>query len=87
MAEETLLEFPCAFPIKVMGAATDEFRSLALGIIARHFGQPAEGSIEERPSSGGKYLGITITVRAESKAQLDAAYTDLTSCRQVLVAL
>jgi uncharacterized protein len=87
MGDETLFEFPCEFPIKVMGAATDEFRSLALGIITRHFGPPGGGSIEERPSSGGKYLGITITVRAESKAQLDAAYAELTSCRQVLVAL
>ncbi len=87
MAEDTLLEFPCRFPIKVMGAATDEFRSLALGIITRHFGQPAASDIEERPSSGGRYLGITITVNAESKAQLDAVYTELTSCRQVLVAL
>ena len=87
MAQDTLLEFPCRFPIKVMGAATDEFRSLALGIVTRHFGQPAPGDIEERPSSGGRYLGLTITVRAESKAQLDAVYGELTSCRQVLVAL
>jgi uncharacterized protein len=87
MGDETLFEFPCEFPIKVMGAATDEFRSLALGIITRHFGPPGDDRIEERPSSGGKYLGITITVRAESKAQLDAAYAELTSCRQVLVAL
>jgi hypothetical protein len=87
VADETLLEFPCDFPIKIMGAATDEFRSLALGIVTRHFGQPAAGDIEERPSSGGRYLGLTITVRAESKAQLDAVYGELTSCRQVLVAL
>jgi hypothetical protein len=87
MAEDTLLEFPCRFPIKVMGAATDEFRSLALGIITRHFGEPAASDIEERPSSGGRYLGLTITVNAASKAQLDAVYTELTSCRQVLVAL
>jgi putative lipoic acid-binding regulatory protein len=87
MADETLLEFPCRFPIKVMGAATDEFRSLALGIITQHFGEPASVDIEERPSSGGRYLGITITVDAQSKAQLDAVYRDLTSCRQVLVAL
>ncbi len=87
MAEDTLLEFPCDFPIKIMGPATDEFRSLALGIVARHFGALDEGGIEERPSSGGRYLGLTITVRAESKAQLDAVYTELTSCRQVLVAL
>ena len=87
MAADTLLEFPCRFPIKVMGAATDEFRSLALGIITRHFGELAASDIEERPSSGGRYLGLTITVNAESKAQLDAVYTELTSCRQVLVAL
>ena len=87
MAGDTLLEFPCRFPIKVMGAATDEFRSLALGIVARHFGEPAAADIEERPSSGGRYLGLTITVRAESRAQLDAVYGELTSCRQVLVAL
>ena len=87
MADETLFEFPCDFPIKIMGQATDEFRSLALGIVSRHFGTLAEDSIEERPSSGGRYLGLTITVRAESKAQLDAVYTELTTCRQVLVAL
>jgi hypothetical protein len=87
MAEETLLEFPCDFPIKIMGAATDEFRSLALGIVTRHFGPPPAGRIEERPSSGGKYLSLTVTVRAETRAQLDAVYVELTSCRQVLVAL
>jgi putative lipoic acid-binding regulatory protein len=87
MAEDTLLEFPTDFPIKIMGEATDEFRSLAIGIVTRHFGTVASDRIEERPSSGGKYLGLTITVRAESKAQLDAVYTELTSCRQVLVAL
>lgn len=87
MAEDTLLEFPTDFPIKIMGEATDEFRSLAIGIVTRHFGTLDASRIEERPSSGGKYLGLTLTVRAESKAQLDAVYRELTSCRQVLVAL
>jgi hypothetical protein len=87
MAEDTLLRFPTDFPIKIMGEASDEFRSLAIGIVTRHFGGLDASRIEERPSSGGKYLGLTITVRAESKAQLDAVYLELTSCRQVLVAL
>ena len=87
MPVDTLFEFPCDFPIKIMGEASDDFRSLAIGIVTRHFGTLAADSIEERPSSGGRYLGLTITVHAESKAQLDAAYTELTSCRQVLVAL
>jgi putative lipoic acid-binding regulatory protein len=84
---DTLLEFPCDFPIKIMGQATDEFRSLALGIVTRHFGTLAPDRIEERASSNRRYLSLTCTVRAESKAQLDAVYRDLTSCRQVLVAL
>lgn len=87
MTEDTLFEFPTDFPVKMMGAASDEFRSLALGIVTRHFGEIDPARIEERPSKGGKYLGLTVTVRAESKAQLDALYMELTACRQVLVAL
>jgi putative lipoic acid-binding regulatory protein len=87
MTEATLLKFPTDFPIKVMGPATDEFRSLVLGILSRHFGTVPPEKIEERPSRGGRYLGITVTVVAQSKAQLDAAYGELTSCSQVLFAL
>jgi putative lipoic acid-binding regulatory protein len=85
--EETLLKFPCDFPVKIMGRATDDFRSLVLGIVTQHFGELTPDRIEERPSANGKYLGLTCTVRATSKAQLDALYRDLTSCSQVLVAL
>jgi putative lipoic acid-binding regulatory protein len=87
MTESTLLEFPCDFPIKVMGPATEEFRSLVLGILSRHFGVLPPERIEERPSRGGRYVGLTVTVVAESKTQLDAAYGDLTACSQVLFAL
>ena len=85
--EDTLIEFPCDFPVKIMGQATDDFRSLVLGVVTRHFGPLEAGRIEERPSSNGKYLSLTCTVRAESKAQLDALYRELTSCSKVLVAL
>jgi hypothetical protein len=84
---ETLLEFPCDFPVKIMGHATDEFRSLALGIVTRHFGELAADRIQERPSNNGRYLSITCTVVATGKAELDALYRELTSCRHVLVAL
>jgi uncharacterized protein len=85
--EDTLFEFPCDFPVKIMGQATDEFRSLVLGIVARHFGPLEPDRIEERPSANGRYLSLTCTVRAGSKAELDALYMELTSCSQVLVAL
>ena len=85
--EDTLLVFPTDFPVKIMGQASDDFRSLVMGIVTRHFGTLEPHRIEERQSSNGKYLSITVTVLATSKAQLDALYMELTSCSQVLVAL
>ena len=87
MSEQTLLEFPTDFPIKAMGKSDDDFRSLVVGILARHFADIDQARIEERHSSAGRYLGITVIVRAQNKAQIDAAYRDLTSCERVLVAL
>jgi uncharacterized protein len=84
---DTLLKFPCDFPLKVMGRRNDDFRSLVLGIVQRHVGAIDPGKIEERPSKDGTYLSVTYTFRAESREQLDALYRDLTSCEKVLVVL
>lgn len=86
-AEDTLFRFPTDFPVKIMGRASDDFRSLVLGIVTRHFGPLEPACLEERPSANGRYLSLTCTVHAQSKAQLDALYRELTSCSQVLVAL
>ncbi len=87
MNSQTLMEFPCNFPLKIMGMHTDDFRSLVLGIVQRHMGTIDESSIEERPSKNGKYLGLTVTVVPQSQEQLDNLYRELTSCDKVLVAL
>jgi putative lipoic acid-binding regulatory protein len=84
---DTLFEFPCDFPLKIMGRPTDDFRSLVLGIISRHAGEVDASMIEERPSRDGNYLGLTYTIRATSKAQLDGLYRELTSCEHVLIVL
>ena len=87
MTSETLLTFPCEFPLKVTGLHSDEFRSVALGIVHKHVAESDLLSIEERPSKNGKYLGLTYNIRATSKVQLDELYIELTSCEKVLVAL
>lgn len=84
---ETLFEFPCEYPLKVMGRRSDDFRSLVLGIVQKHAGHVAPDKIVERPSKDGNYTSITCTIEAQSKAQLDAIYRELTSCERVLVAL
>lgn len=78
MAEETLLEFPCDFPIKVMGTRTDDFAQTVVEIVLRHAPDFAAESVEMRVSSSGTYLSVTCTVRATSKAQLDGLYRELT---------
>jgi putative lipoic acid-binding regulatory protein len=82
-----LLQFPCEFPIKVMGRDSESFRSLTLAIIERHAGPLESGQISERPSSKGNFLALTYTIEAQSRQQLDAIYEDMTSSGVVLVAL
>jgi uncharacterized protein len=84
---DTLFQFPCEFPLKVMGRRTDDFRSLVLGIVQNHVGAIDPAKIEERPSKDGNYLSLTCTFRAESREQLDALYRELTSCEKVLIVL
>jgi putative lipoic acid-binding regulatory protein len=88
MAEErSLIDFPSAFPIKVMGARVDGFEA-AMVAIARQF-DPAfdAAAVERRPSKAGNYLGLTLTVTATSREQLDALYRTLSTHPLVKVVL
>ncbi len=84
---ETLLEFPCSFPIKIMGKNTDELEVAVLSIINRHVDNLAENALQTRESKKGNYLAITVTVEAQSKAQLDNIYQELTAHELVMMAL
>lgn len=85
--EQSLIEYPSAFPIKVMGLRVDEFEPAMLAL-ARQF-DPAfdAASVERRPSSGGKYLGLTLTITATSREQLDEIYRTLSTHPLVKVVL
>ena len=85
--EETLLEFPCDFPIKVMGRAEPGFDDLVVELVRRHAPDLHEGAVTSRPSKGGKWVSVTVTLRAESKSQVDAIYLDLTAHEKVVMAL
>jgi putative lipoic acid-binding regulatory protein len=84
---DDLFRFPSDFPIKVMGRDSESFRTLTLAIVERHAGPLAPDRISERASRKGKFLALTYTIRAESRAQLDRIYQDLTDSGVVLVAL
>jgi len=84
---DTLIEYPCPFPIKVMGAKVDGFVA-AIVHVATQFDPSFDATtIELRDSKGGNYLGITITVTATSREQLDELYRTLSSHPMVKVVL
>ena len=84
---QTLLEFPCDFPIKVMGARVDGFAQAVLEVVLRHAPDFDAATMEMRPSSKGNYLSVTCTFRAVSQLQVDTIYRELTSHPMVKVVL
>lgn len=85
--KDQLLEFPCEFPVKVMGRDEEAFEQAVLEIFDRHLEDVEAASIRSRPSRTGKFLSITVTFTAQSKAQLDALYSDLSGHELVLFCL
>ena len=85
--QETLLEFPCRFPVKAMGRGVEGFESLVTNIVLSHARMYAGDQVVTNSSGSGKFLAVTVTIEALSKDQLDRIYQDLTDCEQVLVAL
>jgi len=84
---DTLIEYPCRFPIKVMGAKAEGFVH-AVTTVARAFDPGFDAStIELRESKGGNYLGVTITITATSREQLDELYRTLSTHPMVKVVL
>jgi putative lipoic acid-binding regulatory protein len=85
--EQSLIEYPSRFPIKVMGAHVAGFVE-AIVMVAQQFDPEFDAStVEHRPSKGGNYLGLTITVTATSREQLDELYRTLTTHPMVKVVL
>lgn len=82
---ETLLEFPCEFPLKIMGEHHETFTDVILKVVQEHAPDTQEKHITTRLSSKGNYIGATIVVNAMSQEQLDNIYRSLTSHPMVKV--
>ena len=86
-ARSELLTFPTDFPIKIMGRRVDTFAAEIAAVLLRHAPDFDAATLEMRPSRHGNYLGLTATIRATSRAQLDALYRELTAHPMVKVVL
>jgi putative lipoic acid-binding regulatory protein len=84
---ESLLTFPCVFPMKVMGRRTDGFAQAVSGVVQRHVPDFHPGTLEMRSSKNGRYLSLTVTINARSREQLDALYSELSKHPMVMMVL
>lgn len=85
--QDTLLEFPCDFPLKIMGATREGFAQAIVEVVLKHAPDFDAAKVEMRPSKAGNYLSLTCTIRATSKPQLDALYRELTGHPWVKIVL
>ena len=81
--EESLIEYPSDFPIKVVGIMHDAFANTIVEMVTEYDPTFHAGKVEMRPSSQGKYLSLTVTVRATSREQLDNLYRALSGHEMV----
>lgn len=87
MSEESVLQFPCEFPIKMMGRDTAGFRSTARALVENHVGNVADERVQASVSRNGRFVSVTVTITATSQQQLDDIYRDVTAHEDVLMAL
>lgn len=84
---DSLIDYPCDFPIKVLGRSHQGFAQAVAEVVIRHDRDFNAATMEMRPSSGARYIGLTCIVRATSREQLNALYQELCDHPQVVMVL
>ena len=85
--EAPKIEFPCDYPIKVLGRSSDAYQSIILEVFERHAPGFDRDTIEVRDSRKGTFTSLTITITATGKEQLDALHRDLMATGHVQMVL
>ena len=82
-----ILQVPTPFAIRAFGHDQDDFQMLVFSIVQRHVPDLSLSAVSNRPSSGGKYLAVTVRFTATSRRQLDAIYSDLNAHEKIVMVL
>jgi len=85
--EAPKIEFPCLYPLKVVGNATEDFQAFVLDVLKRHSGSILDEHIEVNPSRNGRFLSVRVTITATGEAQLQAIFEELKASGRVHMVL
>ena len=83
----SLIEYPCEFPIKILGLQQAGFAQAVLDVVTKHYPDFTAATMEMRASSNARYISLTCTVHATSREQLDALYQDLCDHPSIVMVL
>jgi len=86
-SEESLLNFPCELPVKVLGPNVPAFRTEAKDIVRRHYAGLRDAAISEQHSRNDAYLSLTFVVNAQNREEVDALYRELSASDEILMVL
>ena len=85
--DESLIEYPCDFPIKAMGKSSDDIEGIFVAIVKSIFPEQQKFATKKKSSSGKQYLSVTITVHAHNRQELDAVYLALSAHEKIMMSL
>lgn len=85
--DDSLIEYPCDFPVKILGHTQAGFAQAILEVVRRHAPEFDSATVEMKTSKKGKYLSLTCLIRATSREQLDALYQELCDHPMVVMVL
>ncbi|MDD2916115.1 MAG: DUF493 domain-containing protein [Gallionella sp.] len=84
---DSLIEYPCEFPLKIFGLQQDGFAQAVLEVVSKHDPEYDASSMEMRASKNARYISLTCTVHATSREQLDALYQELCDHPSIVMVL
>ncbi|MGI9308009.1 MAG: YbeD family protein [Gammaproteobacteria bacterium] len=84
---DSLLEFPCSFPIKAVGKDENDFQSRIIALVATQASFDPQQDVRSQPSRNGRFISVTVTIEAQSQQQIDDIYRALHAADIVLMAL
>lgn len=87
MTDKPKIEFPCDYPIKIIGRASENYDAHVIAIVNKHLNKPYEGKVQSRDSKEGNYLSLTLTLHIESEEQLQALFEDLKNDDEIMMVL
>ncbi len=84
---DEIMQFPCDLPIKVFGRNETDFADAAIAIVKSHVDTLEPSDVTQQSSREGRFISLTINIRAESREQVDAVYQDLSASDRILMVL